>query len=809
MLGDRSAIAVVLVGLVLGAATSAWAQTGPTPRPDTPVPAAIAEPTAVVGGSAEPNTLEPNMPTAPLGVALPPPMQQLPSQPPDDPRLAKVYNVFQTHCAQCHQSDRLTAPAPSGGFANILDLEAVAREPHLVRPSEPDSSPLYHVLLDRHRPHDLARDGVEPVWPNVDDIQTVRTWISEMERTSKGCKPSNRLAKADVARIIDSAALVAGETVARDTRVVSLTHFANACTSSTDMQAYRDGVAKLLNSLSWGARPVALTPLDEGKTLLAFQLSDLGWIEEHWDALTRNEPKATALDLSGLLSAPGAHARPIRGDWLAMAASTPPFYAELLGLPPTLSDAERLLGINRDVETAGGRAMRAAIKSSQLTRGPRMMERYQVDARRMWLVHDYRDSGSDRDIFERPLYGVRGATDAMQVRPDGSRMIFGLPNGFLAFAALDADGKRVDQLAPKSDSDVSGIKSGISAGLACMSCHSTGLKPFADGVRAHVGSDKFIGSRDVKDKVAALYPASNEWSRVVDDDGYRYRRAMIQAGINPDTTLHGLDVIAALARRYNLSVDLATTAAELGVSPTELSKEISAKDLPDRSLAARLQQGLLSRSEVNMVMAALRAPKVAANPTTPGDAPLPTSDPLITGVGARTGLRLALWTDQSAYKVGDLMTVYLKASGPCHLTVLSIDISGKATVLFPNEFEPDNLISDKLHAVPQEKSAYQFRLRERGWESIVAVCQEASKLLAGIEPDYERQRFTSLGNFENFLRTSLGLEADERRVATRSDRARTAKPAAKDPASKDTRLDARTDAKPEPSARAAVRVQVE
>ena len=108
-------------------------------------------------------------------------------------------------------------------------------------------------------------------------------------------------------------------------------------------------------------------------------------------------------------------------------------------------------------------------------------------------------------------------------------------------------------------------------------------------MRAHLGSDKFTGPRDVKDQALALYETANEWARIFDEDGYRFRRALIQAGVDPDLTVHGLEVIAALARRYILSVDFATTADEAGLSPDALDAKIALLDGPDRTLAMRLR----------------------------------------------------------------------------------------------------------------------------------------------------------------------------------------------------------------------------
>ncbi len=797
-------LVAIPLALAMGLGQSgAWAQTPPVTQTE----AVIVPPTTDAGG---PNA-RPDLPTtpavpleeAPAVLPLPPP-RPVAIVSPDDPRLAKVFAVFQEHCAQCHQNDRLKGNRIAGSFANILDLEALVREPHLIRQGEPDASPLYQALLDRHRPVDLTRMGGTASWPTPDDIQTVRTWISESDKRSKPCKPDQVIAAPEIAKLIDAAALVAGEVAARETRVVSLAHFANACATPEEMKGYRDGAAKLFNSLSWGARPVALMPLDEAQTLLSFKLSDLGWVDEHWDALARAEPRGTALDLSGKLVNPGAHPRPIRADWLAHAATQPPFYAELLGLPPTLLDTERLLGINRESEFAGNRVMRAGVATSTVTLGPRIIERFNVATRRLWVAYDFSEpTNPARDPFARPLGGIRGIPDAYQFKPDAGRLMFGLPNGFFAYAALDGDGRRVDPLPNRADFDAPGLHSGSVAGLACLSCHQVGLQPFNEGLRAHVGSDKFVAPREIKDKTLSIYAPSSDWVRVLDEDAYRYRRAQIQAGIDPDGTNHDLDTVAALARRYNLSVDLATAAAELGVAPNALDKVLATRDIGDTTYGPRLRQGLVSRADVNKLYLELRQP--------PGQT-LAARDVSSQQAASLSALKVDLWTDQPNYRVGDLLTVHVQANAPCHLNLMSIDKVGKATVLFPNEFEPDNMIGGKVNAFPNDKSAYQFRLREKGYETIVAVCQAVSKLVAGIEPDYERQRFTILGNYENFLRTSLSLSASERKAAAakierprpgslRQGGAREPKP--------DVKAEPKADPKPEMIGRASVRFKVE
>jgi len=748
----------------------------PTMAQATPGPALKPVPTVQVA----PALSTPPEPAVSNAAPVAPPQTPAQFQQPEDPRLAQVFAVFDAHCAQCHQAGKLTTPAPAAALANILDLRFVAREPHLIRRGEPDASYLYQVLLDRHRPLDLGPDAK---WPDADDIARVRTWIAELPAKDALCAARQPITDDDVAAAIDGASLAAGETAAREMRFISLAHLANACATPSELDAFRQAVSKVLNSLSWGARPVAPIAIDPASTILAFKLSDIGWVDEHWAALARAEPRGIALDLTAKLKAPGTNPRPIRADWFAAAAVRPPFYAELLGLPPTLDETARLLGVNRNRDTTDGRGMRAGLRSSAITRGPRVIERHAADNRRMWIAHDFGDATGERDIFERPLGGVRGAPEKAQYRDDGQRLIFSLPNGFLAFALFEPDGHRIDQLPQRLELDLARAPAPTIGAQSCLSCHTAGLKPFNEGMRTHALSDKFTGTREVRDQTLALYDPQTEWVRVLDEDGYRFRRALIQAGIDPDLNVHGLEPIAALAHRYTRNLDLAAVAAEAGLTTAALDAKLNDVVLADRSLVHRLRQGLLPRSDANRLLAALDGAP------TPESAPAPGT--------ASPAIALGLWTDRTTYKPGDLMTVYAQPSAPCYLTLISVTASGKATVLFPSEFDPDNLVRpDAPFSLPGEKAHYQFRLKDPGTETIIGRCQTVAKLPAGVEPDYERQRFTVLGNYENFLRTSYGLDTDAARQ--RAAAARAAKsilPVPKDP-------------KPEAMARAAVSITI-
>ena len=59
-------------------------------------------------------------------------------------------------------------------------------------------------------------------------------------------------------------------------RYITLSNFYTACAEETDMVRYRQGVVKLLNSLSRNFDVLKMRTIDPEKTIIAFNLDDLG-----------------------------------------------------------------------------------------------------------------------------------------------------------------------------------------------------------------------------------------------------------------------------------------------------------------------------------------------------------------------------------------------------------------------------------------------------------------------------------------------------------------------------------------------------
>lgn len=651
---------------------------------------------------------------------------------PADPAAAKVYAVFDKHCASCHQTGRGSQAPPAGAFGGILDLETIAADQGRVQPGTPDASPLY-LFLQANPAH-----GLEPsksIELTSSDLDAVREWIS-------GLKPQPHCDRAAVSRDEIAAAVTryldSAGAEAKNSRFLSLTHLYNACASDAEMKAYRHATAITVNSLSWGLRPIVLVPVDTAETVFRIDLTAMGWDEGRWNRLLQAYPyRAAEADTAGVQSP----SEPVRADWLAVAGLTPPLYYELLGLPDRLSTLTGSLRVDLGADVAQNKARRVGIRTSAIARGSRLLQRSPFANGGFWITYEYAPATTTGSLFDAPAGpGSRGAA-----RPDGSLVMFSLPNGFNAFFMANGDGGRINDLPLSVLRNDMHPSHKVAAGAACLACHTLGPRPATDELKARVLGDASV-PRDIREKVLALAAADDEMTALVAADVNRVTGALAEAGIVPGATLDGIDPVTALGAHYERDVTLTALAAELGV-PTSQLRELAGKTMGAAGdVIDSIVHGPVPRASVEaaaMQLAAAVRPGVV-----PPIAQPRASEPAAADVAPR----LVLKTGPVSLKVGDVLRVTARATESCYLTLINVDRNGRGTVVFPNDFEQNNFIeAGKEIRVPADGAPYLFRLRESGRETVVGVCQTVNKSFAGIKHDFERQRFTELGDYKTFL----------------------------------------------------------
>jgi Domain of unknown function (DUF4384) len=745
-----------------------------TPTPPLGAPEKSASPDGTDGATTVPQTAAPN-PVAPPPPAIvrarpPHPNFKVPSRP-DEPRAAKAYSVFEAHCARCHQTGKTEQPLASGSLANILAIDDLARDPLVVRPGLPDASPLYDILVTRHAPLDIYSDAADGIEPRPDDIEAVREWLRDLSPTVQACPDRKPITSEQRDAAMREAQRIERDG-AKDLRFLSLTHLYNACVPEADISAYAQALTKLINALSWAGEPARLTPIDPAGTLFSFKLSDLGWVSGHWDIIQRDYPLLPEITIPADIRSAANVAIPlINGDWFAAAASEPPLYYALLGLPTKLADLAKMNGVDIDQGIKTAAVRRVTVRSSFITRGNRLAERHAGGRGPMWLMYDFATSAGDQDLFERPLGPKASPSIKTPFKPDEIRVVFTLPNGFFAYAVFDAAGNRVNRVLPGLEKAFAGTESNAlepitKPGSNCFACHATGIQVSKDDFRPHVTAAGATLAKETSDAALALHSNDSEIALLVSGDNDRYRTALQAAKVDPELTIKGEEIVTALARVYRGGSDVKSAVAQAGLDREAFMKTLSETEGAAAALARRLQQGVLPRADLDRLFALLRG---IDKPQTPS------------GTGGflretKTEIGLSIWIDKLVPTAGDLVTIKAEADTNCFLTLVSIDANGKATVLFPNDFERENLIvAGKTISVPGADAPYQLRFKADGTETLIGRCSTGPQAPTGIEHDFERQRFTLLGNWENFIQDTLVTEADMRRSPEKAERARLAK----------------------------------
>jgi hypothetical protein len=735
-------------------------------------------------------TADPSAPAVTPSAALPRPAwprRSLIAEPeisipprPTEPRAAKTYALFDAHCARCHQAGKTETPLAGGGLANILALDELVRDRALVHPGLPDASRLYDILVTRHAPLEVYGPAPETSEPQPEQIERVRAWLKDIPADAQSCRDRPTVSRFQIEEAMREAQVAAGETVS-DVRFFSLAHLHNACANQDEMAAYRQALAKLMNSLSSAGRPAKLKALPPHGTVLSFRLSDFGWMPDLWERVERAYPHTLPQNVPFDIRSEARAPLPIvNGDWFASAAATAPLYYALLRIPDRLAALAAEQGIDLDQNIESGVARRAALRESAVTRANRLAERHSGRNGAFWLMYDFATSNGAQNVFDNPS-GPKPAPHARtSFKPEQIRVAYTLANGLVAFALFDAGGKRIDGSLPGIEKPFKGggtsrREPGTTAGADCMACHTLGLKSVNDEFRSYAEKPDSAVPKVVKNAVLPLYASESEMSLLLAGDTERYRMALSAAGVDPAARLRGEELVTALVARYRRPAPIEAAAAEAGLAPDDFRVQLVLSSEAAQPLARRLQHGVLPRSELDRLFHLMQGASKAST----GNSSVAGSDVSMPGGFLRdvkTDIGLSLWLDTPKPRTGDIVTVKAEADTDCYLTIIGIDHQGVGTVLFPNEFEPDNRVrAGRVIAVPDDDSPYQMRYDSAASETILARCSSSPEPPIGIEHDFDVMKFTVLGNWENYIRDTLIAEAEMRRDPEKAERARRAK----------------------------------
>jgi hypothetical protein len=756
------------------AATEAPTEPAVTEAPtEAPTEPGATEPAVTEGAPTDPVTpgpaaAEPPPADEPRAIEVVAPAVDIPV--PADPVAKAAFDVLEKHCSRCHQDGKLVSRAkPAKNFGFILMLDKLAADPHYVVPGNPDGSKIVQMILNAEMPYDVNYE-FDTSKPEVTegDLLALRDWITALGATeTAACSAREFITPVDEVTAMAADLEKVERTRVADTRYLTHTHLYNACATDEEMKVYRLGAVKLLNSLSRVSDVVRPETADEAGTIIRFNLKDLGWEAHDWDKVLAVYPYGTKPDsqMFNLLAGATYTALPyIRADWFAFTASQPPLYDVLLGLADDFAGLERDLDIDviRNIDRFV--VKRSGFQQSGVSQNNRMIERHSISTGYFWTSYDFAGNRTRQSFFEFPL----GPGDGdFAFDHDGGETIFALPNGFQAYYLNTADGKKLDKGPTQIVRDLSRRDLTVTNGISCMGCHEYGIRKAKDEVRAHVTADRTF-PKDVREAVEALYPPVEEMDRILEEDLQSFVAAMDRAGLaERDASgnlflpkFNGIEMINALAKRFENDVELKLAAAEFGQSEEEFLLSLGgAANAEAIHLKRRLEQGLVPRDLfesqfINIVEHVSDLHIVDLGTLVAGTEKVAVAK-AIRPVEDRRSFDLALISDKSRYQINEPPVFTVRSEEDCYLTLINVDGHGVATVIFPNKFQQDNLLrADHDLDFPSADANFQFAFTEAATETVIAICSLDDKPVDDITYDFGTD-FTALGDYDEVLTRAI------------------------------------------------------
>jgi mono/diheme cytochrome c family protein len=510
------------------------------------------------------------------------------------PLAQQAQAVLKAHCYRCHGQDGTV----EGSMNYVTDLgKLVARKK--VVPGDPKGSRLYRRVDDGTMP-----PPDEHPRPSAAEVTALKKWI-EAGAPVGAVAPRGTVAQTDVYAAVLADLETMDRRARRFQRYFTLTHLYNAGLADEELQTYRNALAKLVNSLSWGSKIINPVPVDANRTVLRIDLRWFAWDAALWNRVLQEYPYGVLDDsVSARAVSVGTAAKQplVRADWFVATASRAPLYYDVLQLPANLTELEKLIRVDAAENIRQERVARIGFTGSGISRFNRVLERHDSAQGMYWRTYDFDEPPANlvdrvnggllpdrRNIFAFPL-GPGGLADN-PFQHAGGEAIFALPNGLHAYFLTNAVNARLDKGPLNIVSDPKRPDRAVEAGVSCMSCHVTGILPKADQVIEYLGKNPKAFKRDEADAVRALYPGKDAGLKLMEADGKRYADAVAKTGAK----VSRFEAVSTITLKYEAEVDLVAGAAEVGLPAEEFRGRISQSDLLVKHVGALRAGGTVTR----------------------------------------------------------------------------------------------------------------------------------------------------------------------------------------------------------------------
>jgi hypothetical protein len=490
--------------------------------------------------------------------------------------LASVQAILAENCGGCH-GPGLTPALVQGGMNYITDLDRLAEEGKITPLNSGDSTIINYMRQG------IMPPGALPKVPNA-DIQTVADYIDNPDYWD-GEAPGNCAASGQEINFDQLFDIINDDLSGEDAddqvnyRYLVLTNRYNAgICNDTSLDRDRQALVKMVNMLS--ISPTIEEPLDvDGEGLVyRIDLRDYEWdraivvegvnFNDVWEAVAANNPYAVPFlgdDADDAVADTGT-AFPFQfadsfGD-VATVGNT--YYAIIdVDVNQTLDDfVLNILEIDQVANLDEEELIRAGTSDSDLSRQDMVAERHDIEARNgaYWQRFDFADDQNE-SIYEDPF----------NFQEAGREAIFTLENGLFGYIIADADGVILEDSDILLDFNQNNFR--VTTAVSCSNCHATGLIAFEDQVREFTLDNAIALELDAVEREAIedVYPTASVFAaQIAQDTDQFYKSALEQANL-PVT---GPDPVSRVFFRFDLDLELADAAGDLGVTPEFLDSNI-------------------------------------------------------------------------------------------------------------------------------------------------------------------------------------------------------------------------------------------
>ena len=475
-----------------------------------------------------------------------------------------TYAIFQQSCLICH--------GPDGAYKESLLMEHNALiEKGSVVPGNPDASELYKRLITTETAKRMPLG--QPQLP-AQSIATIRNWIlaGAPDWAAAPTTDGDFISPSEVLNTIETHLMSLASFDRAFARYFTMTHLYNAGESVGILQEYRNGLSKLINSLSWGSTVINPQPINPQETILYIDLRNYEWdVNDGWGQIEGaypyhigfDGPTQTALkaQLTRLQTETNSTIPSVHIDWFIANASLPPLYHDILSLPLTDRELETQLDVDvvRNLLNAPGvRVWRAGTNNSGVSNHNRVIERHTSRYGAYWKSYDFAGSVGTQNIFTHPLAFTH----------DGGEVVFNLPNGLQGYYITTASGTRLDAAPIGIVSNPAASDPTVRNGLSCFGCHTEGMKTFEDEVRAVIESN--TAPAYDKEQALRLYVEQSKMDALVQEDMDTYKEALEATG----GVVDDIEPISRFHEVFQGPVDAAYAAAVVGLETEAFQAKI-------------------------------------------------------------------------------------------------------------------------------------------------------------------------------------------------------------------------------------------